>query len=47
MLKIVSFKQILLNLFMVNINNQIEKITHTFKLNVEFLEKLAFKEKKP
>ncbi len=46
MLKIVLFKQFMLKVFIVNINNQIEKITLTFKLNVEFLEKPTFKEKK-
>ena len=46
MLKIVLFKQFMLKVFIVNINKQIEKITLTFKLNVEFLKKLVFKEKK-
>ncbi len=37
----------MLKFFIVNINNQTEKITLTFKLNVEFNEKWAFKEKNP
>lgn len=37
----------MLKFFIVNINNQIGKITITFKLNVEFHEKWAFKEKNP
>ncbi|MDE6502484.1 MAG: hypothetical protein K2K02_00430 [Ruminococcus sp.] len=37
----------MLKLFIVNINNQTEKITLTFKLNVEILEKWAFKAKNP
>lgn len=45
MLKIVALQQFMLNFFIVNINNQTEKITLTFKLNVEINEKWAFKEK--
>ena len=47
MLKIVGVIQFMLKLFIVNINNQTEKITLTFKLNVEILEKWAFKAKNP
>lgn len=39
MWKIVGVQQFMLNLFVVNINKQIEKISLTFKLNVEINEK--------